>query len=65
MMGRGPALFIALLMAAGTVRALIRGDAAAGEGLSREDEPLAFWSIVGIAAAIMVVMLYLAAKAHS
>jgi len=64
-MGRGPALFVALLMAAGIVRTLIRGDAAAGEGLSREDEPLAFWGIVGIAAAALVVMLYIAWNAHS
>ncbi len=64
-MGRGPALFVALLMATGIVRALIKGDAAAGEGLSREDEPLAFWGIVGIAAAILVVILYLAWNAHN
>jgi len=56
---------VALLMAAGIVRTLIRGDAAAGEGLSREDEPLAFWGIVGIAAAALVVMLYIAWNAHS
>lgn len=62
---RGSALFVALLMAAGIVRTFIRGDAAAGEGLSREDEPLAFWGIIGIAAAVLVVTLYITWKAHS
>ena len=37
-----------------------RGNAAAGDGLSREDEPLAYWGIVGIAAVMLVVMLYIA-----
>ncbi|MEP9404549.1 hypothetical protein [Sphingomonas sp. VNH70] len=56
---------MALLMAAGIVRTLIRGNAAAGEGLSREDEPLAFWGVVGTAAVVLVVMLYIAWTAHS
>ncbi len=64
-MGRGPALVVALLMAAGIVRALVRGDAAAGEGLSREDEPLAYWGIVGIAAAALIAMSYTAWNARS
>jgi hypothetical protein len=64
-MGRGPALFVALLMAVGIARALIRGDAAAGEGLSREDEPLAYWGIIGIGSAVLVVMLYTAWNVRS
>lgn len=47
-------------MVAGIVIALIRGDAAAGEGLGREDEPMAFWGLISIYATFAMIMLYVA-----
>jgi hypothetical protein len=44
--------------------ALIKGDAAAGQGISREDERLAFWGLIFIYAALAIIMLYVAWRAH-
>jgi hypothetical protein len=59
-MDRTSALIVAAILACGIMRALIRGDAAAGEGISRHHEPMAFWGIVSVAAVGLLVMLVIA-----
>lgn len=59
-MHRAPALIFAGLAVAGIVVALIKGDAAAGEGISRENDPMAFWGLMFVYAALALIMLYIA-----
>jgi len=57
------ALVGAAILALGITRALVRGDAAAGEGIRREDEPLTYWGIVGAASVCLVLLLIVAWRA--
>jgi len=50
------ALIAAVVLALGTIRALVRGDAAAGEGISRQDDPLAYWFIVSLTSAAAILL---------
>ena len=59
-MDRTTALIIAAVAGLATVSSLLKRDAAAGRGISREDEPLAYWGIVFVSGAIAVFFLVLA-----
>lgn len=57
------AIVVAVILALGITRALVRGDAAAGEGIRRQDEPLAYWGIIATATVGLVVLLVVAWRA--
>jgi hypothetical protein len=56
---------MAILAAASTARAIVRGDAAAGSGIERDRFPISFWTIVAAAAALTIGFLYVAVTGHS
>lgn len=56
-MTRNDALIFAAILAASVVTMLLRGEAAAGEGLGRMTEPLGYWCIVAAASVSAVAML--------
>ena len=62
-MDRTSALIFAGIAITGIVVALIKGDAAAGRGISRKDDSTAFWFLLFVYAVVAVVMLYVAWQA--
>jgi hypothetical protein len=55
----GPATIVGVLLLMGTMRALRLGGASAGgDGITREDEPLAYWTCVVAAAAAGVFLIW-------
>lgn len=59
-MKQGLALFVALVMGVDIVLTLMKGRAAAGEGLLRGAEPFGFWGNLVSASAVLLAMLCMA-----
>lgn len=57
------ALIVATLLALCIARALVRGDAAAGEGIKRDESPIAYWGIIAAGLAGLVLLLAVAWRA--
>ena len=59
-MDRTTALILAAVAGLATITSFLKRDAAAGRGISRADEPLAYWGIVIVSGAIALCFLVFA-----